>query len=190
MPGITNPAELYFKNGLWAWDVAEKTWKRCENDPTTNQVQVAVTNDAEVHQDTPGDLLVGAHGWDGAAWRKLPLVWGYYNRWLNDLSGTKDGDGVYDAPTTAVPAGSVYVLECISIRNKTRAPSKIEASIVSGGETYVIAVDTTPAQWIPLVYSSRLTLKEGDQIAISVEGCLDNDVLVGAAWGYEMKIAE
>ena len=39
MPGITDPAETYFKNGLWAWDAANSTWVQVPGG-TTGQAQI------------------------------------------------------------------------------------------------------------------------------------------------------
>ena len=190
MSGITNPAEEYFKDGLWAWDPAGAEWLKLIIDPLTNQLSVAVNNDAEVHQTVPADFTPGVCGWDGAAWHKLPMVWGYSDRWTEALGGTKSGAGTYSKYTTAVPAGSVYVLEFVELQNNSGARGTVGMEVKNGVAAYAVAYFITPPQYRACIWLGRLTLKAGDQVRVTQPNCLDGDVLYGVAWGYEMKVAE
>lgn len=73
MPGITDPAEEYFKDGLWAWDPAAEAWLKLVIDPSTNKLTVEVGDDFEVHQAAPADMCVGLHAWNTATetWQEL-----------------------------------------------------------------------------------------------------------------------
>lgn len=71
MSGITNPAELYFKNGLWAYDPGADSWRRLETTSGAHTLEVKISASSEVHQDTPSDMQVGIHAWTAAGWVKL-----------------------------------------------------------------------------------------------------------------------
>jgi len=190
MSGITNPAEEYFKNGLWAWDPAAGVWLKLIIDPLTNQLSVAVNNDAEVHQTAPADLAAGAHGWDGAAWHKLPLIWGYSDRWLDDISFTMTEDAAFSKITTPVPAGYVYVLQVASLTNDTGARGMARIFVRHTAEWFALAYTLTPARYEPTVARGPIVLKEGDRVVMQQSGCLTNDVVYAYVWGYKMKVAE
>lgn len=42
MTPITDPAEEYFKDGLWAWDATDKVWVKLPADHDTGILQVIV----------------------------------------------------------------------------------------------------------------------------------------------------
>jgi len=141
------------------------------------------TDPAEAHFDK------GLWGFDGSEWQKLGLIWGYYDRWGEDLGATKSGDGTYNAITTAVPAGYVYVLQGISLVNISGARGMMRFYAEVGVPYYTVAVSVTPAQYVPLVFVGNGVLKAGDSVVVNQLSCLNGDVLYGGVWGYKMKLS-
>jgi len=188
MSGITDPTELYFKNGTWVWDGSE--WVEAVCDPD-GAMSVSIHNqdvNVEIEQTDPASLAVGLHGWDGANWQKLNLLFGYYERWLENLGGTQSGNGNYSANTTPVPQGYVYVLQGVSIRNLSGSRGETRILLTDGSVPFIALVNMTPTQFVSDVVIGNFVLCEGDYVNIFVYGCSDGDVIQAAAWGYKMKI--
>jgi len=190
MPGITNPDEEYFKDGLWAWDPAGAKWLKLIIDPLTNQLSVAVNNDAEIHQTTPADLTPGICGWDGSAWHKLPLVWGYSDRWVEYAMGVATGAGDAVAATAAVGAGYVYVLQSAAVYHNAGANKYVEIYVGTPGAycpvyqnsalpsgTWGVAAPSAVLKYEDTAFCVCVTPGDGKQVLLRV-------------WGYKMKIAE
>jgi len=232
MPEVTNPAEEYFKDGLWAWDATNSKWIKVVADPATGylkidigaEIEVGQTDpddlragvyvwdggvwrkagctsggylknwhtgqsaDVEVAQTTPADMRTLAHGWDGSYARKLPMVWGYTSRWRENLGGTQAAPGNFSKNTSAVPAGYVYVAQFAFVRNDSRNPTASAINLISGGTYYIMAFETAPVQWVPLVWNGGVPLIEGDVLNVIMTGCLAGDVCEAGVWGYQMKI--
>jgi len=190
MPGITDPAEEYFKDGLWGW--VTDAWKKLvATAGGALHIQFAGQEaDVEVTQTAAADLTPGVCGWDGLVWRKLPLLWGYSDRWAEVLGGTQSGAGSYEKFTTAVPAGQVYVLEFVAFQNNTGQRGDVTIGIKDGTYIYSLDTFTTPTQYETCTWFGRMTLKAGDQVKIIQATCVNGDVLYGVAWGYKMKVAE
>jgi len=140
------------------------------------------TDPSEAHFDK------GQWGFDGTVWRRLQLLWGYYDRWAEDLGGTKSGAGTYQAQTTVVPAGYVYVLQCVSLVNDGGSRGRTRFFLMGGVNYVCLAAAVTPAQFVPLVWNGGVPLKEGDSVLVQMVSCLDADVLYGGAWGYKMRV--
>lgn len=141
-----------------------------------------------VTQPTEQYFKDGVWGWDASRWRKLALLWGYTDIWVENL-GTADADaGNYLAATVAVPAGYVYVLEHLTIRNKTGARGAVYLSIGDGSPWVYVVVNLTPAQHIPDAFNGPITLKAGYQARVYMASVLANDAIDAAAWGYKMAV--
>jgi len=190
MSGITNPAEEYFKNGLWAWDPAAGVWLKLIIDPLTNQLSVAVNNDAEVHQTAPADLAAGAHGWDGSAWRKLPLVWGYSEEWGEQKIGTAAGAGNATTHTVAVPGGYVYVLSALAIIQTSGAAQRVYAQLVRGVLAIALVDEATATSGQSYCWHGHVPLKEDDYVEAVCVAPGDGQAVHLRVWGYKMKVAE
>ena len=131
-----------------------------------------------------------SYGWDGAAWRKLPLLWGFSDVWYENLGGTKEGDGSYAVYTTAVAEGYIYVCQVVSLRNNTGARSEMLFGVYNDSAVVYIHANLTPAQYMPEIFRGFLVLEYPERIRVVHIGCLDGDVLEGGVRGYKMKIAE
>lgn len=274
--GVTNPAETYFQNGVWAYDANAKAWVQLEVDASgylkvtgltlapgaataahqvtqntvlalidglraalhsihTDELDVIVESsalpsgaatsanqstmitalqliddlrgalhdvaadeldvyfkgqsvDVEVKQQVPADLTAALHGYVGGAWQKLPFLWGYSRRWLEKIVNDDAVAGTNTLTTTAVPAGSVYVLQCASGKNKTNAPT-LAKIYLAGDATYpTMAIDASPAAGVEIIWTGEIVLQAGDTAKVEFAGCILNDDLVAHFWGYEMDV--
>jgi len=190
MSGITNPAEEYFKNGLWAWDPAAGVWLKLIIDPLTNQLSVAVNNDAEVHQTAPADLAAGAHGWDGAAWHKLPMVWGYSGRYSERKREEDVTADDHYLTFALVPAGEVWVVTSYTAFCTTANPSWMSLGVIQEAVELAVALQVPVVADTLLAMSATLVLKAGDRLRTTFLGCAAGDDLRSDACGYKMKVAE
>lgn len=130
------------------------------------------------------------HGWDGDTWRKLPLMWGYYDRWAESLSDTKAADGTFSKGSAAVPEGYVYVVQGVTTRNLTGSRGAEYISVYDGTNDYILIYNTTAVRYVPTFLIVELVLKKDDRIKIWQLSCLHLDEIEGGVWGYKMKIAE
>lgn len=142
-----------------------------------------------VTESSPLTAIQGqAYGWDGSQWRKSGLLWGYNDRYAEDLGGTKSGAGQYSANSTAVPAGEIWVVNFVTLRNHTAARGAALLMVYDGSAYYRFVYDATPAQSVPLTYTGNLALKEGDFINVRMDTCQDGDTIHAGVWGYKMKV--
>lgn len=146
MSGITNPAEEYFKDGLW--------------------------------------------GWDGSAWRKLPLLFGYSDGWGESASGTASGAGDASADTTEVPAGYIYVLQAVSAYHNAGANKEVTITANVSGVNVILFNDlaAVTGTWYPVI--CNVVLKEDDFVNAYVAAPGDGKICYLRVGGYKMKIAE
>jgi hypothetical protein len=132
----------------------------------------------------------GLWGWDLTQWRKLPLIFGYTDRYAENLGGTKSGAGIYTGSMTAVPAGNIIVANYLMARNTITAPTFITLHAYDGTNYYLFTRTATPGAANPVQWDGSFVLKEGDYLEVRVHGCLDADVIEAVVWGYKMAIAE
>ena len=190
MPGITDPAEEYFKDGLWAWDPAGGVWLKLIIDPLTNRLVIDHPGDIEVVQPVSGDLCVANHGWDGSAWRKLPLVFGYSDRYLEKEAEANVAAGTHSLTFTTVPAGEIWVIQSFTGRCKQNTLTGIQL-VALGDATGAVLKQCKPALAGDTVgWSGDLVLKEDDGLMATFLNCALNDDIYSEAWGYKMLIAE
>jgi len=151
-------------------------------------IGAGVAGAIEVTQDTPDDLLVGQHQYDGSAWHKSNMLWGYNAWWAESLGGVATGAN-YSANSDTVPEGEVWVCQAISIRNSSRAAANVAFSVyLNGGTRIFINFTAASAQYIPVVLTGTFTLAEDGYINVAVGGCQVGDVLDGGLIGYKMKL--
>lgn len=148
----------------------------------------ALSGNVEVIQDTPGDLLTGVHHYDGSAWRKSNLLWGYHDIWDENLGGTATTTSWAKA-TSTIPSGEVWVLQAISALNATRDPSNISLYITrASGSTVYLASTNTPGLYRPVLATGNWVLGAGDLAYVYLSGCQADDVILGGIIGYKMDI--
>ena len=188
MPGITDPAEEYFKDGLWGW--VTSTWKKLIADAAGHLLVsfAAQTIDVEVTQTTPADLTPGIQGWDGSQWRKLPLLWGYTDRYAEQQSNTSAAAGYNWLTFSTVPAGQVWVVTALSWVDVNTACTLIVFSLYDGALLYTICADPAPSANLYRSVACNVVLRAGDCLKILFGGCALNDDIYAWALGYKMAV--
>lgn len=162
--------------------------------PTPADLQATVTPAAaaefEVVQPTPADLLIGAHGWDGAAWRKLPLLWGYTDRlfYRGFTSNATTGDNSF--VSGAVPTGEIWVLKSASTRNVNTASTRQWMGFVTSPAGGWFHIDPSVPANETSEWAGEIILQAGDNISFLMRDCTSGDDIEVLAFGYKMKIAE
>lgn len=143
---------------------------------------MGITDPAEAH------FRLGLWGHDGTVWRKLNLLWGFYDRFEENLSETKSGDGAFQAYSTVVPAGEVHVLQNAHLVNNTRAGGVTTISLYGTGGPYYVATGAAPAVNVGVIINGAWVLKAGDKVRLRMNTCLDGDSIIAGVWGYKMKV--
>jgi len=147
--------------------------------------------DADIPADAKAKLVSAlSYGWDGSAWQKLPMVWGFTDRWF-ELVFTLDATlGSNDLVTAVVPPGYVYRAEWQSVINGTRNPSRIWFAIWAGATGVIYEDQPGPGANTRAYYRLPVTLKAGDKIGVTIGDCGAGDDIFYRVWGTKMKIAE
>lgn len=148
------------------------------------------TADVEVTQTSPADLTPGIEGWDGAAWRKLALLWGYSDVWSEVQSGTATGEGDATATTSAVPAGYIFVLQAVSAFHSADANKRLTISAVVGGAAIRLVDEADAIPGLHSCWAGGVVLKEGDGLYAIAVAPGDGKKCWIHVCGYKMKIAE
>lgn len=190
MPGITNPAEEYFKDGVWGY--VTTAWKKLvATAGGALHIQFAGQEaDVEVKQTTPADLTPGVCGWDGSAWHKLPLVWGFYDTYSEVESASNVAAGDVTMNFSPVPAGEIWVVQHFTLRPSQVNASRITLRAVVGGLVIILKNTVTPAVHQALSVHYDVVLAENDRLQAFAAGASLNDDFYAYACGYKMKIAE
>jgi len=168
MSGITNPAEEYFKDGLWAW--ATNTWEKLVS--------------------SGGILYNALHGWDGDSWQKLPMLWGFSGTVAEDAGGAAPSAGLITLHSSTARAGEVWVIENIGARNDTTNSTRLV--IYATVDAVVTRLyDADPGDvGVSAIWGGRVRLGDGDKISVMYYDSLEDDALKFRFCGYKMKIAE
>jgi len=144
--------------------------------------------DVEVTQATPADLVVAAHGYDGAAWRKQPLIWGYTDRIVEAVVVADATVGTNYLALGVVPAGEVWVIEAMSGTDDTTVPTGVLFGAYNGSAWLWMKQVAAPVVSVYADYQGVLRLKAGDNCAVVFLGCTLNDNLYANFVGYKMSI--
>ena len=132
--------------------------------------------------------LAGLCGHTGTGWRKLQMLWGYYDRWYEDLSFTMTA-AADSKNSTPVPEGYVYVAQAIQVRNMTRDGTTHQITLLTGtADQAIIAFATLMAKEVPTVWNGGVPLKKDDYVNVGVALGAVDDVVQAAVWGYKMRL--
>jgi len=142
------------------------------------------TDPAEAHFDK------GLWGWDGTQWRKLPMLWGYSDRYVEKEVDASADVGLNYLVFSTVPAGEIWVISSVVWANLISACSTITAQLYDGAEAYAVFVETPSVADVYKATLCNLVLKAGDNLRVDFSGCTAGDVLLAFASGYKMAIAE
>jgi len=116
------------------------------------------------------------------------VIFGYSDRWHENLGNTAGADGTYQSATGPVPNGYVYVLQHIYITNETGARGK--ATVYAQDDVSLVKLNVTiaPGQNEITDWTGSVTLRYGDRAGVTMESCLTGDVLNAHLWGYKMQV--
>jgi len=168
MTGITDPSEEYFKDGLWGW--AATTWEKLVS--------------------SGGRLFAALHGWDGSAWRKLPMLFGYSDRWVQYVIGNAAGAGDATATTAAVGDGYVYVLQGFAFMHAAVAAKATSVNLVTTGDDFRLYHSLTLAPTAYVTKFCEMVMKKDDYVQLVVTAPGAGIAARLRVWGYKMKVAE
>lgn len=144
--GITNPAEAFFKDGIW--------------------------------------------GFDGTVWRKLPLVWGYSDRYAQLASNTNLPAGTSDVDGSTVPSSEVWVVTGMCITVASATITQIRFAFYNGSDRVDVHAIDDPVNVFPNGWAGQLILKTGDCARARVYTATAGDDCWLNVWGYKMKVAQ
>jgi hypothetical protein len=168
VPGVTDPNEVYFKDGLWGW--ATSAWERLYSFANL--------------------LGIASHGWDGSGWHKDPLRLGFSEQYLELEEGTGDG-GNLEQNFTVVPAGEVWIVTAFSCFPVSGAHgSAVVMRIYDGTDNHTFRVAPSLAQNTSLVCPTPLVLVEGDKLRVVWISAANGDEFRAYANGRKILIAE
>jgi len=128
-------------------------------------------------------------GWDGSAWRKLAMVWGFSDRWVEEITTTTGAAGIRRLSFTACSTGEVWVLLAVNGRNQNTDPTDIQVIIFAGGIAVQLNVVATPGVNVRAIWSGHQVLKKDDYVQIRFSGCALDDDVTGEVLGYKMETA-
>lgn len=149
----------------------------------------AFTAAVEVTQDTPGDLLMGQHQYDGSTWQKSNLLYGYNEQWIEqvEVDGTAT---LWDiAISDPVPEGYIYVPQVVTAYHDDPAAKTVStiyrASMIACYTNY----ETNVGSYQMVVSPYMGTLVEGDDIAAGFYPLALEKKGYLRILGYKMKLA-
>lgn len=134
-------------------------------------------------------LRTQLHGWDGSAWQKLNLLWGYSDRYAERKVNTDAAAGTNTLDFTAVPAGEVWVVNSIAAVDQNSAITAIWITANLAGVNYFLLVQASPVAGTWYFWNGNIVMKAGDYIQVFFLGTVLNDDIDARACGYKMKVA-
>lgn len=157
------------------------------------RLETYVTTYAEGYYLTPtvadyDDLLAIVADLEETLMGNPNVIWGYKDRWTQDLSETKSGDGDFLKWVPQVPAGYVYVVQFAYMRNDTGQRGAAEIEAYNGMHYWTLERDDSLAANELLSWVGNLVLKESDQLNFFMGSCLNGDVMHAGVWGYTMEV--
>lgn len=132
----------------------------------------------------------GIWGWDGAVWRRLPIVWGYSADYRQALSALAVGAGTRLLTGTAVDPGEVWVVTHMTAQNTSSTTASTRIYVIDNATTYPVRQQLAPAAWEEVMWTGWLPLHEGAYLRAYFYGCVLNDNIYFTIHGYKMLIAE
>lgn len=118
------------------------------------------------------------------------VVIGYNDRIHENLSFTLTSDGDYIAATGAVPAGEVWQVQLVTIRNNTAVRGYTSIALLDDVTLTLLEIASGLAVSVPLSFKGSITLKVGDRVQVRAYGGLTGDAIDAHVWGYIMKVPE
>jgi hypothetical protein len=139
-----------------------------------------------------GEIVEASHnyGWDGSAWRKLPLVWGYSEQYLEIESASGVASGTQSLNLSTVPSGEIWVVSIISAWATAATIDRISLRLRDGVDQYVFEEQAYDTAYLTVSARGPFILQEGDSMRATFVNCSGGEDLHAYANGYKMLIAE
>lgn len=124
----------------------------------------------------------------GLLYSEENMVWGYYDRLIEVKTIADATVGSNLISHTGVPAGEVWVMYGVAIRdNATASPARCW---LYDGVTYHPLFDfgALTADTYKTFLPGHIVLKAGDRICVEFTACALHDILYSEIWGYKMQV--
>jgi len=132
----------------------------------------------------------GQWGWDGTLWRKLPIVWGYSDRYAEVETALDVAAGDPILTFSTVPEGEIWVMQSLAGRSYQANVTSIRLVAATTAGDVTLKEDVPVAALRTVDWSGALVLKKDDYLEVRFYGCLLHDNVYAEACGYKMKVAE
>lgn len=130
------------------------------------------------------------YGWDGSEWRKLPLLWGYSEQYLESEINTGDGSNLTQNFST-VPAGEIWIVTAFTAyAHDGDHASRVIMFLYDGGSSYYLKFLPSLAAGTSIEAPTPIIMEEGDQLRVTWVSAANGDSFRSYAVGYKMLIAE
>jgi len=189
MANLLIPAPGGYPRLCYGWDGTD--WRALLVD-AAGELQVHIAgqyDDLGVVQTDPSQMLVGAHGWDGAVWRKQPIGWGYSDTYQERIDKDNVPAGDVTVNFTAVADGEVWVVCDVFMLSRQANYTIVTLSVRSGGTNYNLTIQGNPGAWRSAEFHGNVVMKEGDFIRAVYSGAALNDDFITCVTGYKMGVA-
>ena len=160
-------------------------------DPTNDRYQVVEGDDVDTAiPATAKSMLTSAlaHGYDGTVWRKLPMLWGYTDRYLVSQQNVSDVAATYVVDLPAVDSGEVWRVLGVGVWRDTVAGQYARLTVAVGVPGTDIEDIDVPAIGRFYNNSRELVLRSGDNIRVQYIASVVGEIVITTAWGYKMKV--
>jgi len=118
------------------------------------------------------------------------MVFGYSDRWAENVSDIASGASNAVAQTAVVPAGCIYVLQQAEAFHNAAAAVELSATPTVGALVCPLVHSLGADPWVHYSWTGSLVLKAGDRITATATAPGDGKIVYLNVWGYKMKITE
>jgi len=136
------------------------------------------------------DLTTRIHGWDGSAWHKLPMTWGYSDQYAERVVDTTMPAGHSNLNGSSVTDGEVWRVTGASFIVFSTSCTEVRLSFNVGGVSFFLDSVLTPSSGQFYSFLCDLTLKKDNFMFFRFYSLTLNDDAYIHFWGYKMKVAE
>lgn len=130
----------------------------------------------------------GQWGWDGSQWRKLPLLWGYSDNYIEAQSDLNAAAVVGTLTFATVPAGEIWrITQWIGVDVQTKCTNYI-LELVRSAVPYSFSTVVPAAANDYKGTQCDVILKEDDSLRMAFVGTVAGDDIYGWVHGYKMAV--
>jgi hypothetical protein len=159
-------------------------------DAGDNYVVLAVDANGRLEIVIPIEEALGARAYhyDGAAWRRSNLLWGYHDTASEDVTVSDLSSGTNNLDGTTVPEGEVWVITALAMYYNGTPPTRMDTRPVVGGVAIPALYEDsiTSQKWYTL--QGNWVLKEDDYVRLTIVGATADDAAILRYGGYKMDI--